>query len=345
MNKQMCQYNVVRRRLIEQSVNLLFVFILGSVSLFSNILFAAETLRDYPGVGRFPGSNLVQHKETSFANGIIPLSKNSYKTPNEFERLEVAGKRTTLIYDIPEQIDSTVEQVLYSLEAGFLKQGFDIRFNCIAESQFESCGYFLHQQVVSEKTAKSRFSGFKNFYNLNKATVGMLSVSQNDLNAWVVVAKSPYSPNIQYALDIFADGKLIIKDPVLTSGGLTKDIFKNGRAVLTGLYFDFNQSTLNPESQDSLATISTYLKAHSNSSYLIVGHTDTHGTYQHNLVLSQARANEVKSTLVKKYGVTSSQLQSTGVGYASPIASNNSESSRAKNRRVEIVLKNKREKE
>ena len=68
-----------------------------------------------------------------------------------------------------------------------------------------------------------------------------------------------------------------------------------------------------------------------------VGHTDKVGRLHYNLQLSERRAAAMVKQLVKRYGVAKQRLRSAGVGFLAPVASNNSEEGRAKNRRVELV--------
>jgi outer membrane protein OmpA-like peptidoglycan-associated protein len=70
---------------------------------------------------------------------------------------------------------------------------------------------------------------------------------------------------------------------------------------------------------------------------VIVGHTDSQGTYQYNMDLSQRRAAAVAAQLSSVYGIQAARLSTAGVGYLSPIGSNATEDGRALNRRVELV--------
>jgi len=69
----------------------------------------------------------------------------------------------------------------------------------------------------------------------------------------------------------------------------------------------------------------------------VVGHTDNVGGIESNMKLSQDRANAVVQALVAKYGIAATRLKAYGVGPLAPIASNDTEEGRAKNRRVELV--------
>ena len=69
----------------------------------------------------------------------------------------------------------------------------------------------------------------------------------------------------------------------------------------------------------------------------MVGHTDNVGTMDANLKLSQARAEAVVQALVTKHAIAAARLRAAGVGPLAPVASNDAEEGRARNRRVELV--------
>ncbi len=69
----------------------------------------------------------------------------------------------------------------------------------------------------------------------------------------------------------------------------------------------------------------------------IVGHTDNQGKPDYNLDLSHRRASSVVAELGSKYGIAANRLDAFGCGMYSPVASNEAEDGRAKNRRVELV--------
>jgi outer membrane protein OmpA-like peptidoglycan-associated protein len=87
----------------------------------------------------------------------------------------------------------------------------------------------------------------------------------------------------------------------------------------------------------TIKQIAKLLKDNPKLKLLIVGHTDNQGTFIYNKKLSEGRAKSVVKLLVTKYGINADRLHPVGVSYAAPIASNNTEEGRAKNRRVELV--------
>jgi OmpA-OmpF porin, OOP family len=79
------------------------------------------------------------------------------------------------------------------------------------------------------------------------------------------------------------------------------------------------------------------LKAQPTLKLHVVGHTDNVAGLDLNMQLSRARAEAVVQVLVAKHGIATTRLKGHGVGPLSPVASNDTESGRGKNRRVELV--------
>jgi outer membrane protein OmpA-like peptidoglycan-associated protein len=123
----------------------------------------------------------------------------------------------------------------------------------------------------------------------------------------------------------------------IDAAAMAKDISASGHVALYGIYFDTDKADLKPESQPTLKEIADLLKQESAMKLYIVGHTDNVGGFDYNVGLSERRAATVVKELTGKYGVAAVRLKPAGVGMLSPVAPNDSEQGRAKNRRVELV--------
>ncbi len=108
--------------------------------------------------------------------------------------------------------------------------------------------------------------------------------------------------------------------------------------VLIGCNFDFNKSTLKPESFPILYNSAEILLTHPDISVEIQGHTDNVGSDSYNQKLSLARANAVRDFLVSK-GVAASRVTTVGMGEAKPISDNKTAEGRMLNRRIEFKVK------
>ncbi len=118
---------------------------------------------------------------------------------------------------------------------------------------------------------------------------------------------------------------------------MAADIGASGKAVLYGIYFDVDKAEVKPESEPALTEITKLLGQDPGLTLYIVGHTDNTGALDHNMKLSQERAEAVVKALVAKRGVAADRLKPYGVGPLAPVTTNDTEEGKAKNRRVELV--------
>ena len=118
---------------------------------------------------------------------------------------------------------------------------------------------------------------------------------------------------------------------------LEQQLTKEKRAVTYGIYFDFAQATLKPESAPVLREIAQALKDNPDWKLTVEGHTDNIGGDAYNLELSKRRALAVKEALVAQYNIAPNRLANDGFGASRPVESNDTLEGRARNRRVELV--------
>ena len=116
-------------------------------------------------------------------------------------------------------------------------------------------------------------------------------------------------------------------------------IAETGSVALYGIQFDFDSAKILPASRPALDEIGKLLQENAALSLHVVGHTDNAGTLDYNLDLSRQRAESVVRDLVSTYGIDRGRLAAHGVGFLAPVASNEEESGRALNRRVELVAR------
>lgn len=111
-----------------------------------------------------------------------------------------------------------------------------------------------------------------------------------------------------------------------------------GLAVTLGdLLFATGKSTIIGANNSNLAKLAAFLNQYEERTVMIEGHTDTVGTESANMLLSRNRANAVKDYLVGE-GIASSRVTAMGMGEGSPISSNETETGRQQNRRVEVII-------
>lgn len=149
-----------------------------------------------------------------------------------------------------------------------------------------------------------------------------------------------------YVLNASAEGYLNASDSVEVfneeTNPVIKDLYLNKIEVgvtvrLKNIYFDFDKTTLKSESFVELNKVVDLLKTNPSVEIEISGHTDSKGSDDYNLNLSQGRSQSVVDYLISQ-GIESYRLSAQGYGETKPIDSNDTEEGRANNRRVEFTV-------
>lgn len=109
--------------------------------------------------------------------------------------------------------------------------------------------------------------------------------------------------------------------------------------TLGDVLFEFGRAEIKPSAGEALGKLAQYLTQHPDRRVLIEGFTDSVGSDQANLTLSQRRSQAVAEAL-RARGVDPSRIDTRGYGEDYPVASNASSSDRALNRRVEVYISN-----
>lgn len=145
--------------------------------------------------------------------------------------------------------------------------------------------------------------------------------------------------SIQFAGIGDEEKPIVFRNVRIASGGNMNMIgkkFTESKIVTHGINFDVDKATIKPESMGTMNMILQVMKDNPGVKFEVDGHSDNSGTSQHNLTLSQQRAEAVKNQLISM-GVDASRLTAKGFGDSKPISDNTSPEGKANNRRVEFV--------
>jgi OOP family OmpA-OmpF porin len=118
---------------------------------------------------------------------------------------------------------------------------------------------------------------------------------------------------------------------------MREQLDETGKIVTYGILFDSDSYTIKGESYKTLSDIGQLLQEDPDLRLSIEGHTDSDGSDEHNLTLSQNRANSVRDYLIATYGIDPSRLEAKGWGESQPIDDNATAEGKANNRRVELI--------
>ncbi len=119
-------------------------------------------------------------------------------------------------------------------------------------------------------------------------------------------------------------------------------VFREGNTVilrLVGLSFDSGQADIRRDSFSLLTKVEKAIDVFPRSELVIEGHTDSYGGDESNQMLSQQRAESVQRYMINAMRIPSYRLIATGFGETNPVANNETAAGRARNRRIDIVIK------
>ena len=170
------------------------------------------------------------------------------------------------------------------------------------------------------------------------AGVGVLSSSKHDRGKGALIgaaAGAALGGGAGYYMDV-QESKL--RDKMRGTG---VSVTRQGDNIVLNMpnnvTFDSSSSTLKPAGANTLTGVAMVLKEYPKTAVNVVGYTDSTGSKDLNMRLSQQRADSVASSLIVQ-GVEASRVRTQGMGPANPIASNSTTEGKAQNRRVEITL-------
>jgi OOP family OmpA-OmpF porin len=187
------------------------------------------------------------------------------------------------------------------------------------------------QIIRNYQNAVTRIGGI--VLSTNDEGDSYMKVAKDGKEIWVHVSAYITSEWMLYIVEKQA----MAQEIVANAKAFADDIRSSGHATIYGIFFDSGKSEIKPESDKALAEIAKLLKNEPGLKLNVVGHTDNTGVMDVNMKLSQARAEAVVQTLASKYGIAAGRLKGYGVGPLAPVAANDSEAGKSKNRRVELV--------
>ncbi|MNK12037.1 Peptidoglycan-binding protein ArfA [compost metagenome] len=118
------------------------------------------------------------------------------------------------------------------------------------------------------------------------------------------------------------------------------EVYTQGNKVmirLKGMEFASNQSRITPRGEKLLQKVESAVNEFQDSKVIVEGHTDTVGSRQANMVVSEKRAKAVEKYLVTN-GVDADRIEAVGMGYQNPVSDNKTPQGRAQNRRIDVII-------
>jgi len=315
-------------------------------------------------VGRLDGAFIVSYMSREFDEATFPLSalvrsdgkrdthNNVRFSPDE--KIDLEGQRTRIVYLNRAGVSSL--EVVRSYEKELAQIGGEKIYSC----KGDECGGDSADSSGSGGglMSLSMFLWDEDEITERHASTGYcaqtMTISDQRYSLIHVPERAAYVSVQAYTLkrgtfcgkiigrtvsivEIIKEEELETNVVTVSADQMSSEISNVGKIALYGIQFDSGKDTLKPDSKTTLSQIAQLLNANSDMRLLIVGHTDSKGSYDFNLDLSQRRAGSVVRELIENFGVKRERLFSVGVSFASPVAANTTEEGRALNRRVELV--------
>ncbi len=209
----------------------------------------------------------------------------------------------------------------------------------IAKKLVEQYGVCFHVISYAEKASGQAL--LDAIAQLKKCSVQTKAAQLDDAAALKKFVRDVFYDVAEVDGDDDGDGVLNSKDKC---PGTPKDLAVDANGcpipltVTLKVFFDFDKADIKPQYHKELADFANFMKQYPGVKVEIDGHTDSMGSDAYNQKLSQRRAEAVRQYLVDKFGMNPALLKAVGFGESRPIASNDTEEGRAKNRRIEAVL-------
>lgn len=298
--------------------------------------------QDPPGVKRFAGSEIIGYRAPRFDEFLLPLGPPTQGSPPLYSKsLKTEGLVSRYTYVAPPGRSPAELFRNYKLE--FQRLGLvSLYEKGVSDSGWfgwttdqiqeeDQLGQILTGNESQERVLVARSKDAKPAYYYIFVTAyldGLIPESlQSRVNKNTALAE----------LIIVAPQAMEEKMVLLNAADMSRELASTGKVALYGLNFDTDKDSLRADSEPALKEIAKLLTANRAMNVRVVGHTDNQGRPDHNLDLSRRRASTVVRELAARYSIAASRLDAFGCGLYAPVASNESEEGRAKNRRVELV--------
>ena len=285
--------------------------------------------KDNPYIKRFDGSTIVRYKADNYETFNFSESDPS---SSDVKSVTFEGKSVRVGYDVQKGQASSLE-IYRNYENELKAKGFAMK-----SSRPINGGDV--QAIAGQRGLEAiNWASSQNDYNI----CGVKNDPAGTIHISVTVAEMKNDDGLFKSGDIAIYVDSIQEKPVTnkmvdgTADDMSKQIASTGSVNLYGIYFDTNKTDVKPESKPTLDEVGKLLTNDSTLKLKVVGHTDNVGTAEYNNDLSMRRAQSVVQALVATYSVAATRLTPFGAGFTQPIASNDTEEGRAKNRRVELV--------
>jgi outer membrane protein OmpA-like peptidoglycan-associated protein len=329
------------------------LLLLSAALLAAGVVQAADLAgsKDPVGLRRFEGAEIIHYAVS--AHDPYYLARGEGAVGAGFEKEErVEGALERVVYKAP--LGTTSQEIFRAYEKMLADLGFEETFKldsgalyALTAKDFQQRFYFQAEYAARKDTGETPFQDGENQYYLTArlvrneqiVNVAVYVVESEGLDWQEAGVKEPIVIRLDQpviGVDVISSPRPDYHPAEVKAPDLAKALTDTGKVDIYGILFDTDKTELKSESRATLEEVASLLKSDPSLKLEVGGHTDNTGAADHNMKLSLGRAAAVVNALVGTYGIDKSRLQPKGYGDTRPVAPNDTDDGRAKNRRVEL---------
>lgn len=281
----------------------------------NSIPLSSEDIGDFPFFTAPEGAKYINNPKVKDFDFIVFISPDSM--------YEVEGR--VFRSHVHKDKESNVE-----ISGRYLNKSFeDAILNAGGVKVFEDK---LTKEQKEKYKELATYAGSNGSLDVWNDVVAMYVIRRSDGNVYIAMTKATGNNTSLQIVQEKAFEQTIQK---VTSAEIEKDLLGSGKSVLQ-INFDTDKATLKTDGLEAVKEIIAVLGQNPELKIAINGYTDNSGGKEHNHKLSEDRASAVKDEIIKS-GISADRLTSKGFGQENPIAGNDTEEGKSKNRRVELI--------
>jgi len=293
-----------------------------------------EGSKDHPMISRYEGAYISGYEHYDYDRETFYTGEEN----GELQEIVPEGEVTQILYFLPAE-GLSVLQVQRNYQMALKEAGFEIVYECFSDK--DEIPYSIFDGMLGDHYSgdhsKNVFVGKDQSYFLARLPQddGNMYVSAHTLlSEWADEDNQPVTLLQILEEKPMETGKVNVE---INAEAMAEDIDEKGSVRIYGIHFDTDNATIKENSESTLSEIASLLEQKPELKLGVVGHTDATGGMEHNMDLSVQRAEAVVEALVKSHGISGERLTPYGVGPLAPVANNEDEDGRARNRRVELI--------
>jgi OmpA-OmpF porin, OOP family len=283
---------------------------------------------DMPVLARYEGSIIVDQgvkafDRVEFTTGVLP--------GGGFQSTGLEGRRVWTVLQGPSGRSGL--EVFLNYQRAIDAQGFKTLYTC---SRDQCNGRLFYDGMGGTRNEVVSAMGRAGDGSIDDAHY--LVAQRTTIAGTDTVRLAVRGPKLPVALlDLVESAAMEQRVAILDAGDIARRLANEGKAAFYAIYFDTDSAIIKADSKPQLAELAAFLRSNASIRVYVVGHTDGRGTVEYNNDLSRRRADAASAALAQQYQIARDRTLAFGVGELAPLASNDTEAGRVKNRRVEIV--------